>query len=87
MGRQEAYGQVNIQLSGAHRRRFRSPRCSPTSPTRRTTSTALGEITVTADRIDEPVNSIGSDVTVIPGSQVQQWGANGITEVLREALA
>ena len=49
-------------------------------------SQQLGEITVTADRVDEPVNSTGSDVTVIPGSRIQQWGANGITEVLREAV-
>ena len=47
---------------------------------------ALPEITVTADRIDEPVNSTGSDVTVIPGARIQQWGANGITEVLQEAV-
>ena len=47
---------------------------------------ALPEITVTADRVDEPVNSTGSDVTVIPGSRIQQWGANGITEVLQEAV-
>lgn len=47
---------------------------------------SLGEITVTADRIDEPVNATGSDVTVIPGSRIQQWGANGVTEVLREAV-
>ena len=46
----------------------------------------LGEITVTADRVTEPVNSVGSDVTVIPGARVRQWGANGITEVLRETV-
>jgi vitamin B12 transporter len=46
----------------------------------------LPEFTVTADRIEEPVNSTGSDVTVIPGSEVEKWGANGITEVLREAV-
>ena len=49
-------------------------------------ATSLGEITVTADRVDEPVNSTGSDVTVIPGSRIQQWGAQGITEVLREVV-
>ena len=49
-------------------------------------ATSLGEITVTADRIDEPANSTGSDVTVIPGSRIQEWGANGISEVLREAV-
>jgi vitamin B12 transporter len=48
--------------------------------------TALPEITVTADRVDEPVNSTGSDATVIPGSQIQQWSAQGITEVLREVV-
>ena len=31
-------------------------------------------------------NATGSDVTVIPGSRIQEWGANGITEVLREAV-
>ena len=45
---------------------------------------SIGEITVTADRIDEPVNSTGSDVTVIPGSRLAQWGSQGITEVLRD---
>ena len=47
---------------------------------------SLPEFTVTADRVEEPVNSTGSDVTVIPGSRVQQWGAQGITEVLREVV-
>jgi vitamin B12 transporter len=51
------------------------------------TPASVGDVTVTADRIEEPVNSTGSDVTVIPGSKVQEWGANGITEVLREAVA
>jgi vitamin B12 transporter len=50
------------------------------------TSEQLGEITVTADRVEEPVNSTGSDVTVIPGSRIQEWGANGVTEVLREVV-
>jgi vitamin B12 transporter len=58
----------------------------PTLVRAQATSEQLGEITVTADRMDEPVNSTGSDVTVIPGSRVQQWGPNGITEVLREAV-
>ncbi|MGO9419686.1 TonB-dependent receptor plug domain-containing protein [Roseiarcus sp.] len=49
-------------------------------------ATSLGDITVTADRVEEPVNASGSDVTVIPGSRIQQWGANGVTEVLREAV-
>ncbi len=44
----------------------------------------IPEVTVTADRIPEPVNSTGSSVTVIPGSQVTQWGPQGITEVLRD---
>ena len=47
---------------------------------------SLPEFTVTADRVEEPVNSTGSDVTVIPGSRIQQWGAQGITEVLREVV-
>ncbi len=49
-------------------------------------SSALPEITVTAERVDAPVNATGSDVTVIPGSRIQQWGAQGIAEVLREAV-
>jgi vitamin B12 transporter len=49
-------------------------------------SISLPEFTVTADRVEEPVYSTGSDVTVIPGSRIQQWGANGITEVLREVV-
>jgi outer membrane cobalamin receptor len=58
----------------------------PTLARAQATSEQLGEITVTADRVDEPVNATGSDVTVIPGSRIEQWGANGITEVLREAV-
>jgi vitamin B12 transporter len=46
----------------------------------------LPEFTVTADRVNEPVNSTGSDVTVIPGSRIQEWGVNGITEVLQEVV-
>jgi vitamin B12 transporter len=49
-------------------------------------ASSLGEITVTADRVEEPISATGSDVTVIPGSRVQQWGAQGITEVLRETV-
>ena len=58
----------------------------PTLARAQATSEQLGEITVTADRVDEPANATGSDVTVIPGSRIQEWGANGITEVLREAV-
>ena len=47
-------------------------------------STALPEITVTAERVEQPVNATGSDVTVIPGARLSQWGPQGITEVLRE---
>ena len=57
----------------------------PTIARAQATSTQLGEITVTAERVDEPVNATGSDVTVIPGARIQQWGVNGITEALREA--
>jgi outer membrane cobalamin receptor len=49
-------------------------------------ATTLPDVTVTADRVEEPVNSTGSDVTVIPGSRIQQRGAQGITEVLREVV-
>ena len=48
--------------------------------------TALPEITVTANRVEQPINSTGSDVTVIPGAQIQQWGAQGITETLRDVV-
>jgi vitamin B12 transporter len=58
----------------------------PTLARAQAASEQLGEITVTADRVDEPVNSTGADVTVIPGSRIQQWGAQGITEVLREVV-
>jgi vitamin B12 transporter len=58
----------------------------PTLVRAQATSEQLGEITVTADRTEEPVNATGSDVTVIPGSRIEQWGANGITEVLREVV-
>ena len=58
----------------------------PTLARAQATSEQLGEINVTSERVEEPVNSTGSDVTVIPGSRVQQWGAQGISEVLREAV-
>jgi vitamin B12 transporter len=58
----------------------------PTLAHAQATSEQLGEITVTAERVAEPVNSTGSDVTVIPGARIQQWGANGVTEVLREVV-
>jgi vitamin B12 transporter len=58
----------------------------PTLARAQATSEQLGEITVTADRIPEPVGSTGSDVTVIPGSEVEKWGANGIAEALREVV-
>ena len=58
----------------------------PTFARAQATSLQLGEFTVTADRIEEPVSSTGSDVTVIPGSRIQEWGANGVTEVLREVV-
>jgi vitamin B12 transporter len=58
----------------------------PTLARAQATSLQLGEFTVTADRIEEPVSSTGSDVTVIPGPEVEKWGANGVTEVLREAV-
>ena len=45
---------------------------------------AIPEVTVTADRVAEPVNSTGSSVTVIPASRLAQWGPQGITEVLRD---
>ncbi|HXZ17295.1 MAG TPA: TonB-dependent receptor plug domain-containing protein, partial [Roseiarcus sp.] len=59
---------------------------SPTLARAQATSEQLGDITVTAERVEQPVNSTGSDVTVIPGSRIEQWGANGITEVLREVV-
>jgi outer membrane cobalamin receptor len=37
---------------------------------------AIPEVTVTADRVDEPVNSTGSSVTVIPGTRLQQSPAS-----------
>jgi vitamin B12 transporter len=58
----------------------------PTLARGQATSLQLGEFTVTADRVEEPVSSTGSDVTVIPGSEVEKWGANGITEALREVV-
>ena len=48
---------------------------------------AIPEVTVTADRVEEPANSTGSDVTVIPGSRLEQLGPQGITEVLRDVPA
>jgi vitamin B12 transporter len=58
----------------------------PTLAFAQATSEQLGEITVTADRTPEPVSATGSDVTVIPGSEVEKWGVNGVTEALREVV-
>ncbi|MGO9941374.1 MAG: TonB-dependent receptor plug domain-containing protein [Rhodoblastus sp.] len=49
-------------------------------------ATPLPEVVVTADRITEPASAPGASVTVIPGSRVAQWGTQGITETLREAV-
>ncbi len=47
-------------------------------------TTSLPDVVVTADRIAEPISDTGSAITVIPGSRIAQYGAQGITETLRE---
>jgi vitamin B12 transporter len=47
---------------------------------------SLPQFTVTADSVEEKVNATGSDVTVIPGSEVEKWGVSGITQALQEVV-
>ncbi len=43
----------------------------------------LPEITVTADRIEEPIGQTGASVTIIPGAEVAKLGTKGLADVLR----
>ncbi len=43
----------------------------------------LPDITVTADRIVEPVGETGASVTIIPAPEVEKLGAKGLADVLR----
>jgi vitamin B12 transporter len=43
----------------------------------------LPEITVTADRIEEPIGQTGASVTIIPGAEVAKLGSKGLADVLR----
>ena len=56
--------------------------CAP--PARAQAPPPPEEVSVTADRVAVPLDATGSDVTVIPGATVTQWGPQGIVEALRE---
>src|SRR5208282_862512 len=43
----------------------------------------LPDITVTADRIEEPVSQTGASVTIIPRAEVEKLGTTGLADVLR----
>jgi vitamin B12 transporter len=43
----------------------------------------LPDITVTADRIEEPVGETGASVTIIPAAEVEKLGSKGLADVLR----
>lgn len=43
----------------------------------------LPEITVTADRIEEPVGESGASVTIIHAAEIEKLGTKGIADVLR----
>ena len=43
----------------------------------------LPEITVTADRVEEPIGQTGASVTIIPGAEVEKLGTKGLADVLR----
>ena len=44
----------------------------------------LPEITVTADRVEEPIGQTGASVTVIPAAEVEKLGTKGVADVLRD---
>ena len=44
---------------------------------------ALPEITITADRVLEPVGQTGAAVTIVPGADIAKYGANALNEALR----
>ncbi|MGD0640890.1 MAG: TonB-dependent receptor [Roseiarcus sp.] len=43
----------------------------------------LPEVTVTADRIEEPIGQTGASVTIIPHAEIEKLGAKGLADVLR----
>ena len=43
----------------------------------------LPDITVTADRIEEPVGQTGASVTIIPRAEIEKLGTKGLADVLR----
>ena len=46
----------------------------------------LPEITITADRIEEPVGQTGSSVTIVPSSEIEKLGPKGMSDVLRSVV-
>lgn len=45
---------------------------------------ALPEITITADRVPEPVGQAGAAVTIIPAKEIVKYGNNALSEALRD---
>jgi vitamin B12 transporter len=43
----------------------------------------LPDITVTADRIEEPIGQSGASVTIIPAAEIEKLGSKGLADVLR----
>ncbi len=44
----------------------------------------LPDVTITADRVEEPVGETGASVTVIPAAQLQKTGADNVADALRD---
>ncbi len=45
---------------------------------------ALPDITVTADRVEEPASRSGSSLTIVPAEQIDKYGIAGVADALRE---
>ena len=45
---------------------------------------AVPEITVTADRIEEPVGETGASVTIVHSEDLEKWGAANVADALRD---
>jgi vitamin B12 transporter len=43
----------------------------------------LPDITVTADRIEEPIGETGASVTIIPAAEIEKLGSKGLADALR----
>ena len=39
-------------------------------------------ITITADRVEEPVSQTASSITIVPASTIEKFGVKGVADVL-----